>query len=361
MPASRVLTPFSAMAVPAGQGLINLSLSLPVGGGSLSAYTLAALVVLVAALACYVTAYPLLKPAAFLIPSVVLFFAARSFGSYLIMLIPPAIVAAATTRRSAGVTCWRYWKWVAAAGGIACGAAVAAALTAASPLAMSIQSVRTTGQLATVDQVNLAVTNNTGRSVRPSFTIEEGASMTAFWSRDAGPAELGPHQRASYTITAPSYFAMPSITSGFQVLAFAQSPSSVSRTRAYVPSTWRVVLDPASADQPVAPGGAITVQAEIVNRLDQPVQAANVPVYLGQVIYAQRGLQFSQAIINGSNPGATPVEAFTNAQGVATFTIRSPVGPVSYGAQPVYFEANLVKPVLAYPYGYSPILVVRFR
>ena len=99
------------------------------------------------------------------------------------------------------------------------------------------------------------------------------------------------------------------------------------------------------------------MHAEIVNRLNAPVRVADVPVYLGQVIYAQRGLQFSQAVINQGQPGQTPVQALTNAEGVATFTIHSPVG----GANPVYFEANLVKPALFYPYGYSPILAVRFR
>ena len=43
-----VLTPLSAHAVPAGQGLISLSLSLGVGGGSLLAYNVAAVVVLAA-------------------------------------------------------------------------------------------------------------------------------------------------------------------------------------------------------------------------------------------------------------------------------------------------------------------------
>jgi hypothetical protein len=42
---------------------------------------------------------------------------------------------------------------------------------------------------------------------------------------------------------------------------------------------------------------------------------------------------------------------------VATFTIHSPVA----GSDPVYFEANLVNPTSFYPYGYSPILAVRFR
>lgn len=352
-----ILTPFSSQAVPAGQGLISLSLSLAAGGGSLRAYTVVTVIVLVTAIACYVATYSVLKPAAFLLPSIVLFFATRSFGSYLMMLIPAAIAAAATTRPPGAAACWRYWKWVVLGGAAACVVAITAALTAASPLDISIRSVRTTGQLATVEQLNLAVSNNTGASVRPSFTIEDGTTMTAFWRRKLGPAVLGPHERASYIIVAPNYFAMPSISNGFQVLAFSQGPPTVSRSSAYVASLWRVVLQPATINEPVARGQAITVHAEIVNRLNEPMRVTNVPVYLGQVIYAQRGLQFSQAIIDQGQPGQTPVEALTNAEGVATFTIHSPVG----GANPVYFEANLVKPTLFYPYGYSPILAVRFR
>ena len=96
---SGVLTPIMAQTVPAGQGLVSLSLSLSVGGGSLRDYTFAAIVVFVALLACYMTTYPVLKPATFLLPSIVLFFATRSFGSYLVMLIPAAVAAAATTQR----------------------------------------------------------------------------------------------------------------------------------------------------------------------------------------------------------------------------------------------------------------------
>lgn len=352
-----ILTPFSSGAVPAGQGLVSLSLSLAVGGGSLTAYTLAAVAVLLTALACYIVTYPALKPAAFLLPSVVLFFATRSFGSYLVMLIPAAIAAAATARRAPGTGCWRHWKAVVAAGLAVCAAAVTLALTTASPMSLAIESVRTTGQLATVEQLGLAVTNRTGASVRPAFTIEDGTTTTAFWRRVSGPAVLAPHQRARYTIEAPSYFAMPSISSGFQVLAFSQHPATVSRTSAYVASQWRVVLQPATVNAPVPRGQPVKVRARIVNRLDDPVRVGGVPVYLGQVIYAQRGLEFSQAVINGSLPGHTPVRAVTGPDGVATFTVHSQVG----GGNPVYFEANLVQPASAYPYGYSPILAVRFR
>lgn len=351
-----ILAPLIAHAVPAGQGLVSLSLSLMVGGGSLLAYNVAAAVVFGSLIACYVATYPALKPAAFLLPSIALFFAARSFGSYLAMLIPATVAAAATTRHSRHGPPWRRWKWVVAGGAAASAAAVGIAITAPSPLTMSIQSVQTTGQLATVQQVTVIVTNNTGASAQPAFTVEDGTTMTAFWPRQEGPAVLGPHQKARYTIVAPSYFAMPSIENGFQVLAFLGNPASVSRTAAYLVSTWRVVLQPATLDHTVAVGQEITVRAEIVNRLGQQVRIADEPVYLGQVIYAQQGLRYSQAVINRGLAGQTPVEALTNDAGVATFVIHSPVG----GSDPVYFEANLVNPTWFYPYGYSPILAVRF-
>ena len=351
-----ILTPFSAQVVPAGQGLVSISLSLPVGGGSLLAYSLAAAVVMLGLLASYAVAYPALKPATFLLPSVVLFFGTRSFGSYLVMLLPAAIAAAATTRQVPLTACWRRARWVLGGAAAACAASITAALAATSPLSMSIVSVSTTGQLATVEQLTMVVTNHTARTVRPNFTIEEGTAMTAFWRRVTGPRALGPFGSARYTIVAPNYFAMPSITTGFQVLGFSQRPDAVSRTSAYVASLWRVVLRPAAINTSVPVGQRITVRAEIVNRLDQPIRVAHLPVYLGQVIYAQRGLQFSEASINGSPEGQTPVEASTDSSGVARFTIDSLVAD----SNPDYFEANLVKPGASYPYGYSPILAVRF-
>jgi uncharacterized membrane protein len=352
-----ILTPLRSPSVPAGQGLISLSMSLGVGGGSLVAYNATAVTVFAACFACYLAGYRALKPVAFIIPSVVLFFAARSFGSYLVMLIPAAVAAAVTTGRAPVTACWRHWKWVAAGGAATCGAAVIVALTAASPLAVSIRTVRTTGQLATIEQLTLDVANHSSHSVRPAFTIENGTQMTAFWHRRQGPQVLGAHRRASYTIVAPSYFAMPSISSGFQVLAFTQRPASVSRSNSYLANSWRLVLQPATIDRPIAVDQEFSVQAEIVDRLDRPVHAAHIPVYLGQVIYDQRGLRFSRAVINQAQPGDTPVEALTNRHGVATFHIHSPVA----GQDPVYFEANLLNPESFYPYGYSPLLAVTFH
>jgi uncharacterized membrane protein len=353
---SGILTPLESHSVPAGQGVVAISLSLMAGGGSLTAYDAAAVIVFASLLALFVTAYPALKPVAFLLPSIALFFADRSFGSYLVMLVPAALAAAATTSRPRGMRAARHWRLVAAGGACATLIAVAVALTSASPLSISIKSVRTTGQLATVGQVTLTVANNTGGQVQPAFTIEDGTSMTGFWQRESGPAVLQPHQRATYVIAAPNYFAMPSIQNGFQVLAFTSTPATVSRTTTYLASTWRVILQPDAVSQTVHTGQQITVRAQIVNRLDQPVTAAHVPVYLGQIIYAQQGLKYSQAFINKGLEGQTPIEALTDASGTATFTIRCPVSDTD----PVYFEANLVNPTYFYPYGYSPILTVRF-
>jgi hypothetical protein len=177
--------------------------------------------------------------------------------------------------------------------------------------------------------------------VRPYFTVEEGTMMTALCRCTTTPPAHAPDQTARYTIVAPSLFAMPSVGKGFQVPGFALAPPSLGRTHAYVASLWRVVLQPAA----------------INGRLDQPMRALGLPVYLGQAIHAHRGLQFSEAIINKRPEGQTPVAATMNAQGFATMAISSPVG----GSNPVDFETNLVMSCSGYPYAYSPILVPRLQ
>ena len=94
-----------------------------------------------------------------------------------------------------------------------------------------------------------------------------------------------------------------------------------------------------------------------MDRYDRPVHADHVSVYMGQIIYAQRGLLFGQARINNGNVGQTPIMALTNSKGVATFTITDTVKE----SDPIYFEANLEDNVNFYPYGYSQIVPIRFK
>jgi uncharacterized membrane protein len=358
---SGVLTPIASHTVPAGQGLIGLTLFLGLGGGSLSAYTVALLVVFLALLVTYIATYPALKAWAVVCPAIVLFFSARSFGSYLVTLLPAALVAAtsidlARQGRAGTLRPWRHWRWVAGGGLVASVLAVAAIFTSSAPLALRITSVRTTGQLATVVQLGVNVTNHSDRSEQPSFTVESGGQLTAFWLTRGGPAVLPPGGHAHYTLLAPNFFAQPPITGGFQVIAFSQSPDTASRSQPYLPTTYHLSIDPSAVNNVVPIGQTVVLRAETLNQFNQQVHLANQPVYLGQVIYGQQGLIFGQAIINQGQIGQTPVVAYTNVQGVATFDVRG----TQTSNDPVYFEANLINAQQFYPYGYSEIVPIRF-
>ena len=351
-----ILTPLLASTIPNGQGLISLSLFLHVGGGSLLAYTVLSGVLLLGLLLAYYLTYPRMKAWTFIVPSVALFVATRSFGSYLVMLVPATIMALLTTQPMVAEPMSQKTKALLGGVGIAVLASLGAALGIQSPLSMALTGVHTTGQLATVDQVHVEATNNTDHTIHPHFTANMSGTFTAFWNRLSGPTALRAHQTATYILAAPNFYSQPALTGGFQMVAFTAKTKTISHTAAYVPSTWHVALIPDAINHPIPYGKPLTVTAEILNRMDQPVHAKGIPIYLGQVIYAQRGLQYGQAIINNGDPGETPVSANTNNEGQATFTIRD----VHSETNPVYFEANLVDNHDYYPYGYSQILPVRF-
>ena len=372
---SGVLTPFVNHTVPAGQGLIGMSLFLHVGGGSLFAYTAAALTVLVVLLAVYAATYPLLRGWTFVVPSLVLFFAARSFGSYLVMLAPVGLLAAARQLRvtdpaPAAVAAdglpsptddpltgpWRSWLLVVAGGMAATIAVVGYALTRGAPLQVAITNIRTTGQLATVERIEVSVRNQGAAAVTPSFTVETGGVISAFWHVAQRTAPLQPGQEAHYTLLSPNQSSQPAVSGGFAVAAFTSGPDAVSTSDVFLPSTWHVAIVPVAVSTPVALGAPVTLHAEILDRLNRRVNVAEIPIYLGQVIYDQHGLVNSAAIVNGSAPGKTPVSALTNANGEATFVIRG----TETTDNPVYFEANLVNLTKFYPYGYSDIVLIRF-
>jgi len=371
-----ILIPIDAHTVPAGQGAVGLSVFLGLGGGSLGAYTVLTVTVLVASLAVYATTYPVLRPVTFLLPSFVLFFAARSFGSYLVTLVPVALLAAVTTSdavtpsdaATAGTASngaggsgpaarpWRHWPWVAGLSGAAVVMALVVVLASSPPLEVQIVGLRTTGQLATVGRLTVRVTNHSSSALRPAFTVDEGGNFTTFWPATGGPAVLGAGRRATYTLRAPNFFSQAPIGGGFQVVAFTGHPATVSTSGAYVPATAHVGLSPDAVNTPVPVGMTVTVRAQLLDNFDRPIVRAGIPVYLGQVIYDQRGLILSEAVVNGRPPGQTPVAALTGAEGVAVFHI---VGTQAT-PDPVSFEANLVNPTQFYPYGYSEILPIQF-
>ena len=360
-----VLTPIFGDAVPAGQGWIALSNFLGVGGSTVHLYAFLELTVLLLSLVAFVVFYPRTKALAILLPSVILFFSERSFASYLVMLLLPTLVAAcsirletpqripvtqyiwgSTIRRTIVIGSWGLF-----------GIALLATLLFEQPLGIRIQSVTTTGQLATVVDATVNVINNTGSAIRPIFSSEGGGAITAPWNITTGPKSLAANSSSTYVIQAPNFFAQPSLSSGFQIVALTTSPAAMSVSDTYTPTNWHVNLNPEAINKPVAIGLPTTFQAQVLNSTNNAVDRAGIPVYLGQVSYTQHGLIFSTAVINKGQIGQTPIEARTNKLGVATFVITG----TQASTNPVYFEANLINSQASYPYGYSDIVPIRFE
>lgn len=386
-----ILAPFGGHVVPAGQGMIGLSLFLGIGGGSLLAYTVAAVMVLAALLLVETVTWPTLRSPLVLLSSLVLFFATRSLGSYLVELLPPTLAAAATIRpvptrsrlaqrpgdmatetipddgadvtagtagRRAGASGRGPWVIVLAVSvSLLALGSIAFALLSPPPLQVEIIGVHTTGQLATVDRVIVRVQNRSSTPARPHFSIDLAGSLTTFWPATGGPAILRPGASASYTLLAPNTPAMPPIAGGFQVLAFTEEPDTVSRSPSYLPTRDHLLLYPQALNGPVAVGQTVKVRAEVVGPFNQAVHRAGIPVYLGQIVYDQRGPRPTAATINGSLPGETPVMSLTNRYGIATFAVKGTLA----SPQAAYFEANLLDGQDYYPYGYSPILMIYFK
>jgi len=88
-----ILTPFDGSIVPDGQGLVALTLGFGVGGSGGEWLSLLSIVLVVGGLVALWEAWPGGGWLAFVLPVVALFFATRSFGSYFVNLVPPALVA----------------------------------------------------------------------------------------------------------------------------------------------------------------------------------------------------------------------------------------------------------------------------
>jgi uncharacterized membrane protein len=327
-----VFQPFTAQMVPAGQGLISLTLFAHLGGGSLVAYTFLLLLMALLTLVVFVGTYPLLRPATFILPSVFYFFAARSQTNYLIPLVPVGIVGAITAgppaaRRAAGVGkrlggIMRSRLWLRATGAVAVAAALAIvyAFTSLSPLTVTILKEGTTGYLGGIRFLDIEVHNHTDHPLKPSYTIQTSHGDTTFWRVNHGPRMIKPGTTAKIQIYARNYQAEPGLSDGFAVLAFTDHPEAVSVSHRFLINLWRTATSPQSFNDPQAIGKVVTVRAQVLDHFNSPVRRAGVEVIMNQTIYAGFGVRKATASIDGEKPGHR-AHAFTNSRGVATFHV----------------------------------------
>jgi uncharacterized membrane protein len=361
-----ILMPIIANAVPAGQGIVGLTIFTGLGGGSLHAYTLLIALAVVISVAIYIVAYPVARYALFLIPSVILFFGSRSYGSYLVTLAPAALVGALSISRDKKFRFYRHYKRIVIAGLIVMTLGIVGAISVPAPLSIQIVKVVTTGQLQTIDQITIEVKNWTGSVITPAYSIQTAGAVTQFWGIGSGESTIGPNQQATLTLVSPSFYADPPLGQGFQVVAYTSSPPTVSESAVFEPQSWHVALTPDALKTISWPlGHSLSVKAQVLDQFDRPVHVAGIEIYMGQIIYGQSGVKLSDAIISikaqgfVSLPGATPVAGTTNSLGYVIFDLTG----TTVHSDPIYFEANLQvnSTIDNYPYGYSEILAVRFE
>jgi uncharacterized membrane protein len=382
------LTPIVKNMVPSGQGTVALSLFLHLGGGSLFAFSVATAFMALLILVAYVGTYPLMRPATFVLPALIYFFASRSQTNYLIALIPIAIVGAVTAGPAvhaapsseldgalleAGLTGrgWSAWlarivgptgpvrslRWAQAiaASALLFVVAMIYSLSATPPLSLAITGVELNGVLGVVQQTTVHVTNTSGSRVRPRFTVQDSHGLTTFWQIAQGPRVLKPHEQATYSLFAPNTGAEPPAGGGFTVLAFVNSPGSVSVSNRYLPELPHLVFSPQSFNAPIPVGKSVTLRVQLIGHLNQVDDKAGVSVHLTQTIYTGFGHGKPSAIINGHTAGHG-ANALTNSHGVATFTI---VGTHPSGL-PTAFIAHLVNTAAHYQYAVTGANTIRF-
>ncbi len=356
-----VFQPFTAQMVPTGQGLISLTMFAHLGGGSLQAYTAVMVLVALLLVVLFVGTYPLLRPATFILPSIFYFFAARSQTNYLIPLIPVAIVGAVTAgppaaRRAVGVGARlgpvlrsRVWLRITAGLATVTIAVIVFALSASSPLTVTITKVNTTGYLGGIRFITVRVHNNTSGPLTPSYTIQTSHGDSTFWRVAEGPETIGPGTTAVVHLEERNYPAEPGLSDGWSVLAFTDRPEAVSVSDRFLTNLWRTAMIPQAVDQAVKIGKVITLQVQVLDHFNSPVRQAGIHVSMGQQIYAGFGARKATALIDGQHRSY----ALTNAQGIATFRI--------VGTRPatISFSAHLLKK-RQYVYASSGYLNVTF-
>lgn len=368
---SGVLTPLFQKAIPFGQGLIDATAFLHVGGGDLEWFTAAAICIAVLLLVAYALYFPLLRGATFILPSIIFLFSTRSLSEYFIMMVamwavsvvPHAahrqgdVVASRKATGGSRLLGRRAVRWAFLGGPLAAAiACIGLALGASAPLAIHVLTMRTNGQLRSIWRIKAQVANRSDKALAPHFATDASGYMTTFWNVLVGPSVLRPGQRATYVLVAPNVGSMPGVTQPFVLQAVTASPDTMSSSSLVTPEHFSATITPSYVDRLVPLGQEVSLTVQLRSPYGAMVHRAGVRVALGQVIYGQNALIPGEAIINHAPEGRSPVDVRTDATGVAHFVI---VDRVLQQGNPLYFQAY-VDPPHSFPYGYSEVVSVEW-
>lgn len=238
-----VTAPITQHAIPYGQGLIDLTLFMRVGGGALDAFNYAAGLLYAALLVLYVVQFQRLGRGAFVLPLLALFVSGRSLAEYWLTLIAVIAVGSLTAEHRAITAAPPAFRLDRFSPSVRRGATVAlflpavvclaVALGTPQPLSMRILSARSDPRLHTVARLRLLVENQSADALRPYFATNQ-TGQAIFWNVRSGPAVLGGHASAVYELTAPDAASMPANGTKFLVEAYTGAPRTISSTTPFV-------------------------------------------------------------------------------------------------------------------------------
>ncbi len=354
--ARSVVVPLTTPTEPGGQGIVGLTLFQQLGG-QLRYYTWAGAAAICTAFGAFVGWYRTFKRSWLFMVALVFFWPTRSFGSYLIMLLPAALIAATSVRE---IPQWdatftkiaRRCCVITGVLGVAC---IFAAVTQTPDLTLHVLGEGSTGELQSVDYLTIQITNSSSHSIAPHYAVTPTGQISSFWNVVHGPVAIGPHSSERVAIEAPNTQSMPSISGGFIVDAFTASPPQMATAREVRLNQINSVLSPEDINAPQPVGRTVTMKVQLINRFGNAIHRAGVMVDLGQVVYEQSGLQFGEASINGGAEGQTPVSTTTNTMGVAIFEVTG----VQAQNSPTFFQGWIIRGSRP-PMGYSNTVSIQF-
>jgi len=228
--------PFTAGLVADGQGLVTLATHGVVGGVDLTMLSVAAVAALVAGLMAFAFWYSNLKRVWPILVVLPFFFSPRSLSSYLIDLVPAAVVAAvsvgdahpAASSSPPRLLQGRWPSWRTAVVGATCVAVVGLCAVAFSgpPLALAIEGVSTTHDGRLIQEVEIAVHNQTSGWLTPHYIVNTGDTAVGFWSTRPGRVlRVGPHRTVSVVLYPPATTVAPQRGAHWLVEAYTGGPA----------------------------------------------------------------------------------------------------------------------------------------
>jgi hypothetical protein len=234
-----VAAPLTQHAIPYGQGLIDLTLFLRIGGGALNAYNYAAGALYGALLVLYVAKFHKLGRTGFVLPMLALFASGRSLAEYWMTMIAVMAIGALTAEEHAIRGALPLFE-LRGRSPLARRAAVVAlflpavvclavALGTPAPLSLRILSAHSNRRLHSVAELRVFVQNLSARPLRPHFATNV-TGQAIFWNTRGGPATLAAHRSAIYRLVAPDPGSMPPNGTKFVVEAYTGSPRTISST-----------------------------------------------------------------------------------------------------------------------------------